>query len=124
MKWPNLKHLHYLVILHKEQHFHRAALHCHVSQSTLSTAIQNLEEQFGAQLLERDHKTFLFTPFGLELVESGVRHIHVTCLHQHAVTLPRRLQQVYHDASKYRWGHRQTTSQSAAYVSSEASLGS
>ena len=69
MKWPNLKHLHYLVILHKEQHFHRAAQHCHVSQSTLSTAIQNLEEQFGSQLLERDHKTFVFTPFGLELVE-------------------------------------------------------
>ena len=41
--------------------------------------------------------------FGLELVESGVRHILVTCLHQHAVTLPRRPQQVYHDASKYRW---------------------
>ena len=69
MKWPNLKHLHYLVTLHQEQHFNRAAQHCHVSQSTLSTAIQNLEEQFGAQLLERDHKTFVFTPFGLELVE-------------------------------------------------------
>lgn len=69
MKWPNLKHLHYLVVLHKEQHFNRAAQHCHVSQSTLSTAIQNLEEQFGAQLLEREHKTFVFTSFGLELVE-------------------------------------------------------
>lgn len=69
MKWPNLKHLHYLVTLHQEQHFNRAAQHCHVSQSTLSTAIQNLEEQFGTQLLERDHKTFVFTPFGLELVE-------------------------------------------------------
>lgn len=69
MKWPNLKHLHYLVTLHQEQHFNRAAQHCHVSQSTLSTAIQNLEEHFGTQLLERDHKTFVFTPFGLELVE-------------------------------------------------------
>lgn len=69
MKWPNLKHLHYLVVLHQEQHFNRAAQHCHVSQSTLSTAIQNLEDQFGCQLLERDHKTFVFTPFGLELVE-------------------------------------------------------
>jgi LysR family hydrogen peroxide-inducible transcriptional activator len=44
--------------------FHRAALHCHVSQSTLSTAIQDLKEQFGYQLLERDHKTFVFMPFG------------------------------------------------------------
>ena len=73
MKWPNLKHLHYLVTLHQEKHFNRAARHCHVSQSTLSTAIQNLEEQFGTQLLERDHKTFVFTPFGLELVERSRR---------------------------------------------------
>ncbi|MEP4888608.1 MAG: hydrogen peroxide-inducible genes activator [Aliiglaciecola sp.] len=69
MKWPNLKHLHYLVVLHEVQHFNKAAQLCCVSQSTLSTAIQNLEEQFSCQLLERDHKTFVFTPFGLELVE-------------------------------------------------------
>ena len=55
--------------LHREQHFNRAAQHCHVSQSTLSTAIQNLEEQLNGQLLERDHKTFIFTAFGLEVVE-------------------------------------------------------
>ncbi len=69
MKFPNLKHLHYLVALHQAQHFAKAAKHCHVGQSTLSSAIQNLEEQFGAAILERDHKTFVFTPFGLELVE-------------------------------------------------------
>lgn len=69
MKWPNLKHLHYLVTLYREQHFNRAAQQCHVSQSTLSTAIQNLEEQLNGQLLERDHKTFIFTAFGIEVVE-------------------------------------------------------
>ncbi|WP_088329739.1 hydrogen peroxide-inducible genes activator [Lacimicrobium sp. SS2-24] len=69
MKWPNLKHLHYLVTLYEEQHFNRAAQRCFVSQSTLSTAIQNLEEQLGCQLLERDHKTFIFTALGLEMVE-------------------------------------------------------
>lgn len=73
MKWPNLRHLQYLVSLHSEQHFHRAAQQCHVSQSTLSTAIQNLEEQLNGQLLERDHKTFIFTPFGLEVVEKSKR---------------------------------------------------
>ncbi|MDU0355838.1 LysR substrate-binding domain-containing protein [Paraglaciecola aquimarina] len=69
MKLPNLKHLHYLVVLHQELHFVKAAQRCNVSQSTLSSAIQNLEEQFGSQLLEREHKTFVFTSFGLELVE-------------------------------------------------------
>lgn len=68
MKLPNLKHLHYLVVLYQEQHFAKAAQHCHVGQSTLSTAIQNLEEQFGTAILERDHKTFVFTSFGFELV--------------------------------------------------------
>lgn len=69
MKWPNLKHLHYLVTLHQEQHFHRAAERCNISQSALSTAIQNLEEYFSAQLLEREHKSFVFTALGHEVVE-------------------------------------------------------
>jgi LysR family hydrogen peroxide-inducible transcriptional activator len=73
MKWPNLKHLHYLVILHQEQHFHRAAQRCHITQSTLSTAIQNLEEHFGAQLLEREHKSFVFSGYGNEIVERAKR---------------------------------------------------
>ena len=68
MKLPNLKHLHYLCMLHQEQHFHRAAEKCFVSQSTLSAAIQNLEESLGQQLLEREHKTFVFTEFGEALV--------------------------------------------------------
>ncbi|MFC3120973.1 hydrogen peroxide-inducible genes activator [Agaribacter flavus] len=69
MRFPNLKHLYYLTILHKEQHFLRAAQKCNVSQSTLSTAIQNLEEVLGHQLLEREHKTFVFTDFGEAMVE-------------------------------------------------------
>ena len=69
MKWPNLKHLHYLVTLYEEQHFQKAAVRCNVSQSTLSTAIQNLEDHFECQLLERDHKTFIFTSLGIEIVE-------------------------------------------------------
>jgi len=71
MKLPNLKHLHYFCVLHKEQHFHRAALKCNVSQSTLSAAIQNLEESVGQQLLEREHKSFVFTDFGEAMVEKS-----------------------------------------------------
>lgn len=56
-------------MLHEEQHFHRAAKRCFISQSTLSAAIQNLEEQVGNQILERDNKQFVFTSFGLALVE-------------------------------------------------------
>ncbi|AQS37607.1 transcriptional regulator, LysR family [Shewanella psychrophila] len=42
---------------------------CHVSQSTLSSGIQNLEEQLGHQLIERDHKSFIFTAIGEEVVQ-------------------------------------------------------
>ncbi|MBV7314249.1 hydrogen peroxide-inducible genes transcriptional activator OxyR [Shewanella sp. NIFS-20-20] len=65
---PSLKNLYYLVHLHQEQNFNRAAKVCHVSQSTLSSGIQNLEEQLGHQLIERDHKSFMFTAIGEEVV--------------------------------------------------------
>lgn len=71
MRLPNLRHLYYLTILHKEQHFARAAEKCSVSQSTLSAAIQNLEDSLDQQLLEREHKTFVFTHFGEALVEKS-----------------------------------------------------
>ena len=67
-KLTNLKHLHYLLSLYEHQHFGRAAAACFISQSTLSAAITNLEETLEVQLLERDHKTFLFTPLGEEIV--------------------------------------------------------
>ncbi|MCF1427150.1 MAG: hydrogen peroxide-inducible genes transcriptional activator OxyR [Shewanella sp.] len=65
---PSLKNLFYLVNLHQQQNFNRAAKVCHVSQSTLSSGIQNLEEQLGHQLIERDHKSFMFTAIGEEVV--------------------------------------------------------
>ena len=70
-KLPSLKNLSYLLALHQQQNFNRAATACNVSQSTLSSGIQNLEEQLGCQLIERDHKSFLFTAIGEEIVEQA-----------------------------------------------------
>jgi LysR family hydrogen peroxide-inducible transcriptional activator len=67
-KLPNLKHLSYLLALDKYQHFNNAAQACFVSQSTLSSAILKLEEQLSCQLLERDHKSFIFTSHGKQVV--------------------------------------------------------
>ncbi|MGM0481768.1 MAG: LysR substrate-binding domain-containing protein [Pseudomonadota bacterium] len=67
-KLPSLKNLSYLLALHQQQNFNRAAAACNVSQSTLSSGIQNLEEQLDCQLIERDHKSFLFTALGEEIV--------------------------------------------------------
>jgi LysR family hydrogen peroxide-inducible transcriptional activator len=67
-KLPNLKHLSYLLALDKHQHFNKAAQACFVSQSTLSSAVLKLEEQLSCQLLERDHKSFIFTSHGKQVV--------------------------------------------------------
>ena len=68
-KLPNLKHLNYLLALDKHQHFNKAAEACFVSQSTLSSAVLKLEEQLSCQLLEREHKRFIFTSHGKQVVK-------------------------------------------------------
>jgi LysR family hydrogen peroxide-inducible transcriptional activator len=65
---PNLKHLSYLLALDKHQHFNKAAEACFISQSTLSSAILKLEQKLSCQLLERDHKRFIFTSHGKKVV--------------------------------------------------------
>ncbi|MDD4862441.1 MAG: LysR substrate-binding domain-containing protein [Alishewanella agri] len=75
---PSIKQLQYLLALHEHQHFGRAADACYIGQSTLSAAIANLEETMDAQLLERDHKTFIFTPLGEDVVRQA-RHIIEQC---------------------------------------------
>ncbi len=56
-------------MLDEHKNFNRAAKACHVSQSTLSTGIQTLEDMMNLQLVERDHKSFIMTPVGMEIVE-------------------------------------------------------
>jgi LysR family hydrogen peroxide-inducible transcriptional activator len=67
-KLPNLKHLNYLLALDKHRNFNKAAQASFVSQSTLSSAILKLEDQLSCQLLERDHKSFVFTSHGKQVV--------------------------------------------------------
>jgi LysR family hydrogen peroxide-inducible transcriptional activator len=63
----SLKQLQYLVALADELSFTRAAAACFVTQSTLSAGLRELETLLGAQLVERDRKTVLMTPLGLEI---------------------------------------------------------
>ncbi len=69
-KFPSLKQLHYLVTLSETHHFGEAAKRCFVSQSTLSSGIQNLEELLDCHLVERDTKakTLVFTSMGEQIV--------------------------------------------------------
>ncbi len=72
-RWPSLKQLHYLVALAEHKNFNRAAKSCFVSQSTLSTGIQTLEELLSVQLIERDSKSFIMTVAGQEVVQRAQR---------------------------------------------------
>lgn len=66
---PSIKQLQYLLAVHQHQHFGRAASACFIGQSTLSSAIQNLEENLGVQLIERENRSLMFTAVGEEVVE-------------------------------------------------------
>jgi LysR family hydrogen peroxide-inducible transcriptional activator len=65
---PTLKQLRYLVALHSTNHFGKAADTSHVTQSTLSAGIQELENLLGAQLVERTKRSVMFTALGEEVV--------------------------------------------------------
>lgn len=66
---PSLRQLRYLMALHQHGHFGRAAESCFVTQSSLSAAIQELEQMLGVSLVERSRRHVLFTPLGEKIVE-------------------------------------------------------
>ena len=60
----SIKQLHYALAIEKTLHFKKAAEACNVSQSALSTAINELEKQLGLIIFERNNKQVLVTPKG------------------------------------------------------------
>ncbi|HEY5636400.1 MAG TPA: LysR substrate-binding domain-containing protein [Burkholderiales bacterium] len=68
---PTLRQLQYLEAIAAQLNFTRAAASCHVTQSTLSAGLKELESVLGAQLVERDRQHVLMTPLGLEVAARG-----------------------------------------------------
>jgi DNA-binding transcriptional LysR family regulator len=68
-----LRQLEYLVSLARHQNFSRAALHCNVSQPTLSNAIRQLELELGAAIVLRHQRFQGLTPEGQRIVEWSKR---------------------------------------------------
>ncbi|MEJ2043095.1 MAG: LysR substrate-binding domain-containing protein [Reinekea sp.] len=64
----SLKQLTYALAVQDTRHFKQAAERCFVSQSTLSSAIAELEAQLGVQLFERDNKKVLITSIGEQIL--------------------------------------------------------
>ena len=69
MNLPSVRHLRHLTALHDYGHFGRAADACHVTQSTLSASIKELEAVLQVTLVDRSKRRVVLTPVGVETVE-------------------------------------------------------
>lgn len=65
----DLNQLRQFLTLTQTLHFNRAAEMCHISPSTLSRCIQQLETELGASLFTRDNRSVELTPSGALLAE-------------------------------------------------------
>ena len=65
--------LEYLVAVDRHGSFSQAAVHCHVTQPTLSMQIQKLEAELGAVLFDRSRKPVRATPIGRLVIERAYR---------------------------------------------------
>jgi LysR family transcriptional regulator, hydrogen peroxide-inducible genes activator len=69
MNLPSVRHLRHLTALHDYGHFGRAADACHVTQSTLSASIKELEAVLQVTLVDRSKRRVVLTPVGIETAE-------------------------------------------------------
>ena len=68
---PSLRQLRFLVALSEHLHFGRAAEACFVTQSTLSSALKDMEDIMGVALVERTRRSVMMTPIGEEIAARG-----------------------------------------------------
>ena len=66
---PSVRHLRHLTALYDYGHFGRAAEACHVTQSTLSASIKELESVLRVALVDHSKRGVVLTPVGVETVE-------------------------------------------------------
>lgn len=64
-----LLQLQYVVALDKYRHFRLAAEACHVTQPSLSTQVQKLEEELGVILFDRNARPVVPTELGRQVIE-------------------------------------------------------
>jgi LysR family hydrogen peroxide-inducible transcriptional activator len=67
----SIKQLKYALAVGRNLHFRKAAEECNISQSALSTALQEMEQQLGFAVFERNNKNVLITPLGAELLKKA-----------------------------------------------------
>ena len=69
----NLRWIRYFLAVASTLSFSRAAENLHISQSTLSQQIRQLEEYYGVTLFNREGRAITLTPAGIEMQEAASR---------------------------------------------------
>tara|TARA_A100001391_G_scaffold119169_1_gene80933 strand:- start:981 stop:1937 length:957 start_codon:yes stop_codon:yes gene_type:complete len=69
----DLRQLRYFVALASERNFNRAAERLHMAQPPLSRAIRQLEEELGAELIDRSTRPLTLTSFGTLFYDQSLR---------------------------------------------------
>lgn len=69
----NLQQLEYIIAVDQYRHFAQAAEHCHVTQPTLSTMINKLENELGVCIFDRGHHPVVPTDEGTEILNQARR---------------------------------------------------
>lgn len=70
---PTLRQLQFFLALVRRESFSKAAADCLVSQSTLSSAIKELEGTLNRQLVDRSTRHFSLTPAGKDVAQRAAR---------------------------------------------------
>jgi LysR family hydrogen peroxide-inducible transcriptional activator len=68
---PSITQLEYLLAVEEERHFGRAAEKCHVSQPSLSTQIQKLEDELELVIFDRSKKPIMVTSEGEQIINQA-----------------------------------------------------
>lgn len=71
MNRPTIRQLEYLIAIEKTRSFSLAAEHCHVTQSTLSAGIKELENILSQPVVNRGRKNITLTAFGTEVADEA-----------------------------------------------------
>lgn len=72
----SIKQIKYALAIEEHSHFKKAADACAISQSALSSAINDMEKLLGFQVFERDNKKVLVTPLGRQMLDKA-RQVYV-----------------------------------------------
>ena len=68
-----LQQLEYIVAVYRHKHFAKAAENCNVTQPTLSSMVQKLEDELSVKIFDRKTNPITVTPIGRLVVEQAWR---------------------------------------------------